>query len=136
MQQQLDHIEKAALEALHTVEDQLGLEQWRVTHLGRSSALMQVFDKLGSLLKEDRPVIGKRANQVKGMLKSALSEKDEALRQASLAHSLHHELLDVSLPGRPAPRGRLHPTTQTLRLIYRIFADMGFQVYRSRGGNR
>jgi phenylalanyl-tRNA synthetase alpha chain len=132
MQEQLDHIEKAALEALHTVEDQLGLEQWRVTYLGRSSALMQVFDKLGSLLKEDRPVIGKRANQVKGMLEAALAEKVEALRQASLAHSLHHERLDVSLPGRPAPRGRLHPTTQTLRLIYRIFAEMGFQVYRSR----
>jgi len=40
--------------------------------------------------------------------------------------------VDVTLPGRPARTGRLHPATQTLREIYRIFAEMGFQVYRSR----
>jgi phenylalanyl-tRNA synthetase alpha chain len=40
--------------------------------------------------------------------------------------------LDVTLPGRPVARGRLHPSTQTLRRIYQIWADMGFQVYRSR----
>ena len=38
----------------------------------------------------------------------------------------------MTLPGRPAARGRLHPTTQTLREIYRVFGEMGFQVYRSR----
>ena len=39
--------------------------------------------------------------------------------------------LDVTLPGRPVQRGRLHIVTQTLRRIYAIWADMGFQVYRS-----
>ena len=38
----------------------------------------------------------------------------------------------MTLPGRPVPRGRLHISTQTLRAIYAIFADLGFQVYRSR----
>ncbi len=42
------------------------------------------------------------------------------------------ERLDVTLPGRPPAQGRLHPQTRTLREIYRIFAEMGFQVYRSR----
>jgi phenylalanyl-tRNA synthetase alpha chain len=42
------------------------------------------------------------------------------------------EKLDVTLPGRPISRGRLHPATLTLRQIYRIFGDMGFQIYRSR----
>ncbi len=37
----------------------------------------------------------------------------------------------MTLPGRPARRGRLHISTQTLRTIYAIFADLGFQVYRS-----
>ncbi|MFM8321767.1 MAG: phenylalanine--tRNA ligase subunit alpha, partial [Chloroflexota bacterium] len=40
--------------------------------------------------------------------------------------------LDVTLPGRAPVRGRLHPITATLRQIYRVFGDMGFQVYRSR----
>ena len=132
MLEQFDPIEKTALEALKAVQNEAALEAWRVAYLGRSSALMQVFDKLGSLPKEERPAIGRRANQVKQLLESSFAEKAEALRQASLARSLHQERLDVSLPGRPALRGRLHPTTQTLRQISQIFADMGFQVYRSR----
>jgi len=132
MLEQLDLIEKVALEALNAVRDEAALEQWRVTYLGRSSALMKVFDKLGSLPKEERPAIGRRANQVKQLLESTLADKTETLRQAALAHSLHQERLDVSLPGRTVSRGRLHPTTQTLRQIYQIFSEMGFQVYRSR----
>lgn len=41
-------------------------------------------------------------------------------------------MLDVTLPGRTRPRGRLHVATQTLRAIAAIFADLGFQIYRSR----
>lgn len=132
MLEQLDTIEKAAIDALKAAQDQAALEGWRVAYLGRSSALMRLFDQLGSIPKEERPAFGRRANQVKQLLESSLAERTEALRQAALAQSLHQERLDVSLPGRPAPRGRLHPTTSILRQTSRIFSDMGFQVYRSR----
>jgi phenylalanyl-tRNA synthetase alpha chain len=100
--------------------------------LGRSSALMQVFDRLGGLPKEERPLIGRKANEVKRLLEAAYSEREQALAQAALQRSLQIERLDVTLPGRSLPRGRIHPTTQTLRDLYRVFAEMGFQVYRSR----
>jgi phenylalanyl-tRNA synthetase alpha chain len=132
MQTQLDEIEQSALAALGLVADEAQLESWRVTHLGRSSALMQVFDRLGQLPKEERPVIGRRANEVKRALETALAERSEALKQAILTVALQSERLDVTLPGRWQRRGRLHPATQTLRQIYRIFGDMGFQIYRSR----
>jgi phenylalanyl-tRNA synthetase alpha chain len=61
-----------------------------------------------------------------------LEERSEMMRQAALQKSLQSEALDVTLPGRPFSRGRLHITTQVLREIYRAFGDMGFQVYRSR----
>ena len=127
----LNQIEKIALEALQAIETDAALEQWRVAHLGRSSPLMQIFDALGSLSKEERPVIGRRANEVKGALEAALSARSESLRQAALKQSLEQERLDVTLPGRPSPLGRLHPTTQTLREMFRVFGEMGFQVYRS-----
>ena len=132
MLSQLDQIESAALAALQAVQDEASLEQWRIAHLGRSAPLMQVFDQLGKLSKEERPLIGRRANEVKRKLEAALAEQTEAMRQAALARSLTAERLDVTLPGRPLARGRLHPSTQTLRYIYRIFANMGFQVYRTR----
>ena len=37
----------------------------------------------------------------------------------------------MTLPGRMPLRGRLHVSNQTLREIYAIFAEMGFQIYRS-----
>ena len=132
MLEQLDHIERQALSSLQNAQDDDALQRWKVAYLGRSSPLMKAFDQLGSLPKEERPAIGRRANQVKQALEAAFTERSEALRQAALQHSLQAERLDVSLPGRPLARGRLHPITQTLRQIYLIFGDMGFQVYRSR----
>jgi phenylalanyl-tRNA synthetase alpha chain len=129
---QFDEIEHQALAALQEVKDENGLQQWRVAFLGRSSPLMQIFDRLGQIPKEERPTMGRRANQAKQALEKAFEEKSELLRAEALSHSLQTEQLDVTLPGRALPMGRLHPITQTLRRIYRIFGDMGFQVYRSR----
>ncbi|MCI0521575.1 MAG: phenylalanine--tRNA ligase subunit alpha [Chloroflexi bacterium] len=128
----LDDIEKSSLASLEDVADEAALEAWRVAHLGRSSPLMGVFDQMGRLPKEERPALGRRANEVKRALEAALAGRGEALRQASLARALQTERLDVTLPGRPAAQGRMHPITRTHRQIQRIFAEMGFQVYRSR----
>ena len=132
MLEELDRIQTAGLAALEQATSEPLLEQWRVANLGRSAPLMQVFDKFGSLTKEERPLIGKRANEVKRLLEARLAERAAALHEMALVRSLQSETLDVSLPGRPSQQGRLHPTTQTLRRIYEIFAEMGFQVYRSR----
>jgi len=132
MSDQLGIIESEARSTLEMVSDVNNLEKWRVTHLGRSSALMGTFDQLGSLPKEERPVNGRRANEVKQSLEAAVAEKGEILRQTAIFQSLKTDRLDVTLPGRRVLRGRLHPTTQTLREIYHIFAEMGFQVYTSR----
>lgn len=132
MLDKLNEIERTGLEAIQAVQDELGLEAWRVTHLGRSSALMQAFSGLGGLSKEERPMVGQRANEVKRALETAFNARSGELRQQELKRSLEQERLDVTLPGRSLPLGRLHPDTQTLRELYRVFGEMGFQVYRSR----
>jgi phenylalanyl-tRNA synthetase alpha chain len=129
---QLEQIKQNALAALEGLQTEESLEQWRVAHLGRSSPLMQTFNQLGKLSKEERPIVGQKANEVKQALEAALAERVEQLKLVSLRRSLQAERLDVTLPGRPLRRGRLHPATQTLRQIFAIFADMGFQIYRAR----
>jgi phenylalanyl-tRNA synthetase alpha chain len=131
MLNQLDEIYQAALLALQTVLDEETLQVWRVTYLGRSSSLMQIFDRLGQIAKEERPLIGRRANEVKQALEKAYDERSEELGQVALQRALQTEHLDVTLPGRPIIRGRLHPANQNLRHMNQVFADMGFQVYRS-----
>ena len=65
MLEQLKIVEEEGLKALESVHDEAALEAWRVAHLGRSSGLMQVFSKFGQLSKEEKPVVGQRANEVK-----------------------------------------------------------------------
>ena len=132
MLEKLDQIEQTALKAIKGVTDNESLEKWRIIFLGRSAPLMQVFDNIASLSKEERPLVGKRANEVKKALETVYGQQVQSMHQAALQQSLTSERLDVTLPGRPITMGRLHPLTQTLREVYRIFAEMGFQVYRSR----
>ncbi|RLD05526.1 MAG: phenylalanine--tRNA ligase subunit alpha, partial [Chloroflexota bacterium] len=82
MLEKIEQIKKTALLALAEIKEEAGLNQWKVTHLGRSSAIMDVFKNMGSFSKEERGQVGRTANQVKQALQAALEEKAEMLHQA------------------------------------------------------
>ena len=131
MLDRLGEIETRALEGLGLVQDEAGLETWRVAHLGRNSDLMTIFSGLGNVSKEERPAVGQAANRVKVALEAALADKAREVRRLALERSLSESQLDVTMPGRPIRRGRLHPSTHQLRRVLAILAEMGFQVYTS-----
>lgn len=128
---QLDDIQAKALADLQSINDEAGLDSWRVANLGRSSEVMLVFSRLGQFPKELRPQVGQTANRVKQALEAALAERSQAVKDAALKRSLESERLDITLPGRQPGFGRRHVVSQTMREIFRVFGDMGFQVYRS-----
>ncbi len=130
--ERLDQIEQEARESLAGAAATEDLEAWRRAFLGKKSAMRDVLASLGQLPKDERPAVGQRANQIRQALERAFEARREVLRQAEIEAGLTAGALDVTLPGRPAQRGRLHVTTQTLRRIQSIWAEMGFQVYRSR----
>jgi phenylalanyl-tRNA synthetase alpha chain len=132
MLEQMNQIEAEANAALEAVKDEETLQAWKIKYLGRSAALGKLLDGLRDLSKEDRPAAGRRLNEVKTALESAYENQRAILQEKMLAQSLQRERLDVTLPGRAVQRGRLHPATLTLRRINAIWADMGFQIYRSR----
>ncbi len=63
--------------------------------------------------------------------KPPIKPRSSAEKERVLALSLANDSIDVTLPGRPAPHGRLHLSTRTLRTIYGVFAELGFQIFRS-----
>lgn len=131
MLEELQRIQEEGLQALQTIQTEEELIQWKTANLGRSAPVMLAFSQMSKLPKEERPLVGRRANEVKQTLEAAYEARATQIQQSALARSLAAEKLDVTLPGRPLPVGRLHPLTQTLRRIVAIFAEMGFQVYRS-----
>jgi phenylalanyl-tRNA synthetase alpha chain len=132
MLERLDDLEAEARSELERVHDEGDLQDWKVKYLGRSAELAEIMKNIGGLPKEQRPEVGQRGNQVKVALESAYEERLETLREHALLQSLQGDRLDITLPGRPTPRGRIHPANQTLRQILGIWAQMGFQIYLSR----
>jgi len=116
------------LQQVTTAEE---LEAWRLRYLGRKGAVTMALRGIGKLPADQRPAAGRLANEIRQTLEAALEERRKALQKAALAEELAKGAIDVRLPGRPQSLGYLHISTQTLREIYRIFAHMGFQVFRS-----
>jgi phenylalanyl-tRNA synthetase alpha chain len=130
--QTLEGLGAQAVAALASVADSKALEGWHVAYLGRKGQITQMLRRLGELPKAERPIFGQRANEIKVELEAAYLQRAQLLKAAEMQQALAEGAIDVTLPGRPAARGRLHPSSQILRRIYQIWADMGFQVYRSR----
>jgi phenylalanyl-tRNA synthetase alpha chain len=129
MIQQLDELKTKALQELDKLQDVKELESWRVRYLGKKSFLTSTLRSLATLPVAERKSVGARANQVKTDLENGRQEKEQALREARLVAGTQREIMDITLPGRPLPTGRLHPITQTLNEISDIFASMGFQIF-------
>jgi len=129
---ELERLEEEARLALEAVADEGALGVWRSAYLGRRGKVTDAVKAIGSLSPKDRPAYGRRVNEVKQGLEAAYEDRGESLKRAARAQSLVSDRVDVSLPGRPSRPGRLHPATRTLREIYGVCAEMGFQVYRSR----
>ncbi len=131
MRERLQEIRQEALARLSEVRTPEDLQEWRRDYLGKKGALSQALRGLGQLPPEERPVVGKVANDLRAELEAVLAEREQALRQEVLAQALQAERVDITLPGRPPTVGHLHVSTCTLRQIYAIFAQMGFQVFDS-----
>jgi phenylalanyl-tRNA synthetase alpha chain len=130
--QELASLEASAQASLQAAADVAALDAVRVRYLGRKGSLQAILRGLGTLDAAERPRVGKLANEGKERLEAALLARREALEAAAQAAALAAERLDVTLPGTPIPMGRLHPSTAVLRRICQIWANMGFQIYRSR----
>jgi phenylalanyl-tRNA synthetase alpha chain len=124
---QIEALSTRALSELDGVNSLEKLEEWRVRYLGRKSELVQHLRSLSEIPIEQRRSVGARANEIKQLLEAKLSDRKQSLERG-LVDALHEERLDVTLPGKRIPLGRLHITTQIINEICGVFRDMGFQV--------
>src|SRR5262245_7280054 len=128
----LTSLEARAIEELNACADQAFLQAWSTKYFGDKGEVNTALKALGTLPKDQRPAYGQAVNRLKQNLLAAEDQKKAAIKEAELLASLSAAPLDVTLPGRPVPAGGLHVATKVMREIYAIFADMGFQVFRSR----
>jgi phenylalanyl-tRNA synthetase alpha chain len=97
--------------------------------LGRSGELTALLKRLGSAPADERPALGRVANEVRTEVEGAIGRRLEDLRGADLEARLASEAIDMTAPGRPVRVGHLHPVLTTMRDLREIFHAYGFEVF-------
>jgi phenylalanyl-tRNA synthetase alpha chain len=129
MENRLQSLKAEAVEALSAISGQQNLEAFRVKFLGRKGLLSTVMKELSQAPKEDRPRLGQLANSVKKEVEALfLGKKEEVAAGEQANGAAGADAVDLSLPGRFLPDGKLHPVTQVMEEICSVFEGMGFAV--------
>ena len=101
------------------------LDTLRIKFLARNGLIGALFDELKSVPAGERPLLGKKMNELRTDVQSLYDRRKEVLEQAS---GPGEKAVDLTLPGRRSWTGSRHPITQTLDEIKRIFFGMGFRI--------
>ena len=124
----IQSLQDALLAEVAAAPDMAGLEAVRVAALGKKGRITAQMKGLGQLAPEDRRDAGAALNKVKEAVAAAIEARKAGLHEAELEARLATESIDVTLPARHQPQGRLHPISQVMDEIAAIFADMGFTI--------
>jgi len=123
---EIQRLQQAGQQDLAKVATAEQLEAWRIKYLGAKGAVKAAMGKLAAVPADQKPALGKAANQLKGALQSAYDARLSDL--AARRQRAQAPAVDVTLPGRRPKIGHLHVITQTINEICDIFGRMGFTV--------
>lgn len=128
MRESLELIKETALEELKKAVNKTDIENIRIKYLGKKGELTSILRNMGNLSKEERPVIGQLANEVRNNLESFIGEATDKIKAKEKELKLKGERIDISMPGKKQTIGRKHPIHLTLDSITEIFVSMGFSI--------
>lgn len=124
----IEQLSTQALADIAAADTPDALEALRVALLGKSGRVTALLKSLGALPADQRKAAGEAINRARDVIGEALNARKLALDEAALALRLAGETIDVTLPGRDAGRGGLHPVTRTLERIVEIFGRLGYEL--------
>lgn len=117
-----------ALSEIAAAESLEALDALRVGLLGKSGQVTVLLKSLGSLPAEERKAVGEGINKARDAIGEALSARKTTLEQAALALRLASERIDISLPGRDAEMGVVHPVSRTIERLTDILRGLGYDL--------
>jgi phenylalanyl-tRNA synthetase alpha chain len=125
---QLNAVATTAVADLEAAADLDRVRELEISYLGRKGPLATIGRSLGGLPVEERRSVGMAANEARSRVQAAIDARRADLGRAEAGVRLQKERLDITLPGRKPPAGKLHPLTQVLEEIVDTFVGLGFTV--------
>ena len=95
-------------------------------YLSRKGKLSDLFTKLGTVDSSERPIVGKKINDLKQSFSKSIQEIEKSFDSSPNKSS--NDLIDLTLPGDSISYGTKHPITKTIDEIKSIFSQIGFSV--------
>ena len=128
MLEKLSHLREDVLEKLNNVGNLDELNDLKVKVLGKKGEFTAIMKGMAEIAAEKRAEFGKVTNELKVVLQDRFDEKLNTLKEMAKQERLKNETIDITLPGRKANEGSLHPLTKTVSEIKEIVSDMGFDI--------
>jgi phenylalanyl-tRNA synthetase alpha chain len=117
--------EESSTKAIAGADSEQALEQVRVEFLGQKKGLLRELQTMiGKAGQDQRPILGKKFNEVKARVTAVFEERKQQLQKPRTQQAG----LDVTLPGQPFEQGRRHPLTQTIDEFKDLMGRFGFTV--------
>lgn len=101
------------------------VEEIRIKYFSRNGLVSQLFEDLKGVVKEEKPILGKKINLLRNEVTSYFEEVKERISSSTSNKSNE---IDLTLPGKEYIVGSKHILTQTLDEIKSIFKGLGFSV--------
>lgn len=128
MREQLERIKNDVLDEIKGVNQSQNLEEIRIKYLGKKGVLTSILRGMGGLSPEERPIVGKLANEIRENIEASLESAKKEIGDKEKQVRLSMEKIDITMPGTPGRIGNLHPLTRVLDDIKEIFFGMGFSI--------
>jgi phenylalanyl-tRNA synthetase alpha chain len=125
---EIESLSKQAMADIAAAESPDALEGLRVSLLGKHGSVTTLLKSLGALPAEQRKAAGEEINRARDAIGAAMAARKLALDDAALDARLATETIDVTLPGRNAGRGGLHPISRTIERMENIFGRLGYEL--------
>jgi len=125
---EVERVEREALARVAAARDERELEAVRVAFLGKKGEMTALLRGVSALSGAERPAAGKRVNETKSTIQTALDARVAALEGDARARELGGFGIDVTLPAEGQPPGHVHPLTQTTTDICAILCGLGFEI--------
>lgn len=128
MKEEILKIKEKTVGLIDNASDLKSLEDIRVKVLGKKGDLTLVLRNMGKLSKEERPVMGQLANEIRSEIEELLSNKFEQLKQEQKKIKLKEEELDVTANRGVRKISHRHPLNETIIQLENLFQTMGFDI--------
>ncbi|MCX6704073.1 MAG: phenylalanine--tRNA ligase subunit alpha [Candidatus Woesebacteria bacterium] len=125
MQEELITLKNQAIAQISGAKDGTELEELRAAYLGRNGKFTLLVKKIKDVPLDSRKTFGITLNESKNAIENLLSDKKHALVKSL---SEKRDWFDLTMPGIKSNLGHIHPLTQVLSEVNKIFNYLGYQV--------